>query len=85
MLADAFELYANAYERALLLRDFYGKEAALVSLTAGSDAEKERAKRGLRGLLEGADEQRRKRVMGAVKENLFSMCVLVSLDMLHSD
>lgn len=76
VLADAFELYANAYERALLLRDFYGKEATLVSLTAGSDEERESTKKGLRGLLEGKDGERRKRVMGAVKENLVSMCVL---------
>ena len=73
VLADAFELYANAYERSLLLKDFYGKEATLVSLTAGSDQEKELSKKGMKGLLEGADKERRKRVMGAVKENLEAM------------
>lgn len=75
VLADAFELYANAYERSLLLRDFYGKEATLVSLTAGSDEEKEKSKKGLKGLLEGADKERRKRVMTAVKDNLITMYV----------
>ena len=73
VLADAFELYANAYERSLLVKDFYGKEATLVSLTAGSEEEKERSKKGIKGLLEGADKERRKRVMTAVKENLVTM------------
>ena len=40
VLADAFELYANAYERSLLLKDFYGKEATLGSVTVGSDEDK---------------------------------------------
>ncbi|THH01960.1 hypothetical protein EW026_g824 [Hermanssonia centrifuga] len=70
VLADAFELYANAYERSLLLRDFYGKEASLFSLTAGSEDEKERSKKGMKGLIEGADKERKKRVMNAVKDNL---------------
>lgn len=76
MLADSFELYANAYERSLLLRDFYGKEAQLGSMTAGSEEEKERSKKGMKGLLDGADKERRKRVMGAVKDNLVTMYVL---------
>ncbi|EPS98150.1 hypothetical protein FOMPIDRAFT_1061485 [Fomitopsis schrenkii] len=72
VLADAFELYANAYERSILLRDFYGKEASLagVSVTAGSAEEKERAKKGLKGVLEGMEGERRKRVLSAVKDNL---------------
>ena len=74
VLADSFELYANAYERSLLLREFYGKEATLLSLTAGSDEEKERSKKGLKGLIEGTDTERRKRIMNAVKENLVTMC-----------
>jgi pumilio homology domain family member 6 len=73
VLADAFELYANAYERAILLRDFYGKEVALFSQATGSDQEKEKVKRGLRGVLEDLSAERRKRVLGAVKENLLSM------------
>ena len=75
VLADAFELYANAYERSILLRDFYGKEASLagVSVTAGSAEEKERAKKGLKGVLEGLEGERRKRVLNAVKENLMTM------------
>lgn len=75
VLADAFELYTNAYERSILLRDFYGKEASLagVSVTAGSAEEKERAKKGLKGVLEGLEGERRKRVLTAVKENLMTM------------
>ena len=75
VLADTFELYAKAYERSILLRDFYGKEAALFTLTAGSDEEKEKSKKGLKGVLEGADKERRKRVMNSVKENLTNMYV----------
>ena len=67
------KLYANAYERSLLLRDFYGKEATLFTVTEGSEADKEKAKKGLRGVLEGTDPERRKRVMDAVKDNFMSM------------
>ncbi|KAI6000909.1 armadillo-type protein [Pisolithus albus] len=61
VLADAFELYANAYERSILLRDFYGKR---------TEADKEKAKRGLRGVLEDLEGDRKKRILSAVKENL---------------
>lgn len=73
VLADAFELYANAYERTILLRDFYGKEANLFSVTQGSEEDKERAKKGLKGLLEGVDSERRRRLLNAVKENLITV------------
>ncbi|KAG6810840.1 hypothetical protein H0H92_010104 [Tricholoma furcatifolium] len=73
VLADAFELYANAYERTLLLRDFYGKETMLFSMSGGSDQEKEQAKKGLRGVLEGVDVERRRRVLGALKDNLITI------------
>ena len=73
VLADAFELYANAYERSLLMKDFYGKEASLFTVTAGSDEEKERSKKGLRGLMEGLEGDRRKRVLAALKDNLVTM------------
>ena len=73
VLADAFELYANAYERTILLRDFYGKETALFSPTAGSEVDKDQAKRGLPGVLEGLEGERRKRVLASVRENLVMM------------
>jgi pumilio homology domain family member 6 len=83
VLADAFDLYANAYERSILLRDFYGRETALFSgsLSAvGSMEEKEAAKRGLAGVLDapGMNEERRRRVLGAVKGNLTTMFVRFS-------
>ncbi|KAF8067011.1 armadillo-type protein [Lyophyllum atratum] len=73
VLADTFELYANAYERTILLRDFYGKETMLFSVTGGSEEDKQRAKKGLRGVLEGADVERRRRVLTALKENLVTI------------
>ena len=73
VIADAFELYANAYERTILLRDFYGKEASLFTVTHGSEEDKELAKKGLGGLLEGADTERRRRILGSVKDNLVVM------------
>lgn len=76
VIADSFELHANAYERAVLLRDFYGRETALFSVTTGSEQDKERARKGLKGVLEGVDLERRKRVLAALKENLVTMCVL---------
>jgi pumilio homology domain family member 6 len=79
VLADSFELYANSYERTLLLRDFYGKEIALFSLTLGSEQDKELAKKGLRGAIEGVDNERKKRVLNAVKENLVAMCVSIGM------
>jgi pumilio family protein 6 len=73
VLADTFELYANAYERTILLQDFYGKETALFSTRRGTDEEKEIAKKGLRGVLEGLEGERRKRVLASLKENLTTM------------
>ncbi|KIY70047.1 ARM repeat-containing protein [Cylindrobasidium torrendii FP15055 ss-10] len=73
VMADAFELYANAYERSILLRDFYGKEANLFSLTSGSDEDKERAKKGLVGVLEGADTERRRRILDATREGIINI------------
>ncbi|KAI6121177.1 armadillo-type protein [Pisolithus sp. B1] len=70
VLADAFELHANAYERSILLRDFYGKEVTLFSTNHGTEADREKAKRGLRGILEDTEGDRKKRILSAVKENL---------------
>jgi pumilio family protein 6 len=75
VLADAFELYTNAYERTLLVRDFYGKETALFTVTRGSEEDKERSRKGLSGVLEGADAERRKRVLSSMKDALTSMLV----------
>ncbi|KAG1810575.1 uncharacterized protein BJ212DRAFT_1377561 [Suillus subaureus] len=59
-ICDSFELYANAYERSVLLRDFYGKEVALFSQTQGSEPEKVNARKGFPGVLEGLEGERRK-------------------------
>jgi pumilio homology domain family member 6 len=77
VIADAFELYANAYERFILVRDFYGKETMLFSDALGSEQDKERAKAGLKGVLEGVSEERRRRVLNATKENIVTMYVCV--------
>lgn len=74
VIADAFELHANAYERSLLVRDFYGKEATLFSLsTVGSEADKEKAKKGLKGVLEDASPEQRARILNATKENIMTV------------
>ncbi|KAJ7720293.1 armadillo-type protein [Mycena maculata] len=73
VLSDAFELYANAYERTLLVRDFYGKETALFTVTSGTAEDKERARKGLAGVLEDADPERRKRVLSSMKAALTSI------------
>lgn len=68
-MADAYELYANAAQRALLLRDFYGKEVALFEPKVDGPS-------GLKNVLEGAEGEKRKRILGALKENLALMYVL---------
>ena len=81
VIADAYELYANAFERAILLFDFYGKEVALFTpaLSKGvdtGDKEREELKKGLNGVLDTADMEKRKRILASVKENLDLVCVL---------
>ncbi|EJT99624.1 puf family RNA-binding protein [Dacryopinax primogenitus] len=66
VVADAYELYCNPAERALLLRDFYGKEVALF------DSQK-LGKGGLKSVLEGSTVERRRRVLSAVQENLMTI------------
>lgn len=75
VVADAFELYAGEWERAVLVRGFYGKEVTLFEsgFKAGSDEEKTKIKRGLKGLLEGLDIEKRKRILTSTKENLMTM------------
>ncbi|KAJ7713153.1 armadillo-type protein [Mycena metata] len=57
VLADTFELYTNAYERTLLLRDFY----CAFTVTSGTNDDKERHR-----------PDRRKRVLASMKEALFN-------------
>ncbi|KAF5349033.1 hypothetical protein D9758_012725 [Tetrapyrgos nigripes] len=92
VLADAFEMYANAYEKGILVREFYGKEVNLFDTTSSglnsllksgksskkgsaemsavSEEERTKVTKGLAGILEGADVEKKKRVLKALKENL---------------
>jgi hypothetical protein len=73
VLADAFELYTNAYEKSILLRDFYGKEIILFS--DSSKMSRETALKGLQGVLEGTTEEQKKRALKSLKENITTMYV----------
>ncbi|KAK7438043.1 Pumilio y domain member 6 [Stygiomarasmius scandens] len=61
VLADAFELYANAQERNILLREFYGKEVSLFN---------DNKNQNLQDILSSADAEKRKRVLKALRENI---------------
>jgi pumilio family protein 6 len=76
VIADIYDLYTNATERAILLRDFYGREVALLPLPAkGEDATKD-GRSGLAALLQGASEEQRKRILASLKENLDIMLII---------
>lgn len=47
----------------------------MFGVTQGSGEDKERVKGGLVGVLDGVNEERRKRTLGAVKENLLLVYV----------
>jgi pumilio family protein 6 len=55
-------------DKARLLREFYGKEVTLFEPDKGMRS-------GLHGVLEGLDEERKKRILGALKENIQKMPV----------
>lgn len=71
VISESFELYANASDRSKLLREFYGKEVSLF------ESEKEKA--NLRDILQGMEEERKKRILAALKENIQKMCVYESM------
>jgi pumilio family protein 6 len=68
VISESFELYASPTDKARLLREFYGKEVTLFEPDKG-------IRSGLHGVLEGLDEERKKRILGALKENLQKMSV----------
>ena len=68
VLADALELYANVYERTILLRNFYGNETASYSVTTEIKIGRRGAERRV-----GVEGERRKRVMSITRENLATM------------
>jgi pumilio family protein 6 len=76
VLADAFEVHAGEWERAVLVSGLFGKEVALFGGFGFRDRSEEartKAKRGLKGLLEGLDAGKTKRILGSMKENLMTM------------
>jgi len=83
VLADAFEIYAGECEKAVMVREFFGKEVMVLlggrfasgSITA-TEEEREKAKMGLRGiLLDIPDLERRKKILVSTKDNLITMSV----------
>ncbi|KAI0281835.1 armadillo-type protein [Russula aff. rugulosa BPL654] len=73
IIADIFELHTNAMERVVLLRDFYGREAALLPLPhKGEEATKD-GRSGLSVVLQNASVEQRKRILASLSENLTLM------------
>ncbi|KAI9438552.1 ARM repeat-containing protein [Lactarius indigo] len=70
VIAEIYELHTNAAERAILLRDFYGREAALLPLTLSSKDTTKDVRGGLPVVLKGASEDQRRRILASLKENL---------------
>lgn len=79
IIAEAYELYANATERDRLLVDLLGKEVSLFQIPSSvkpeSAKEAQSQSRGLKAALQNVDAERKKRVLLALKENLINMCV----------
>ena len=70
IIADIYELHTNASERAILLRDFYGREVALLPLPGkGEDATKD-GRGGLSVVLQEASEEQRRRILASLRDNL---------------
>jgi pumilio family protein 6 len=75
VIADIYELRSNSAERAILLRDFYGREAALLPLTLSSEDTTKDVRGGLPVVLQGASEEQRRRILASLRENLDLMSV----------
>ena len=75
IIADIYELHANATERSILLRDFYGREAALLPLPQKDDDATKDVRGGLPVILQSANEGQRRRILTSLKENLDLMLV----------
>ncbi|KAF8265298.1 armadillo-type protein [Lactarius quietus] len=70
IIADIYEVHSNSAERAILLRDFYGREAALLPLTVSSEDATKDVRGGLPVVLQGASEEQRRRILASLRENL---------------
>lgn len=66
VISDAFELYADSADKSLLLREFYGKEVMLFE-------PRKEGKTTLQDILEGLDQEHRKRIRNALKVNIQQM------------
>ncbi len=55
------------------MREFYGKEAALFATSSGGEADKAKAKDGLKGILDGSSAEQQKRILNATKDSLVTM------------
>jgi pumilio family protein 6 len=75
VIADIYELHSNSAGRAILLRDFYGREAALLPLTLSSEDTTKDVRGGLPVVLQGASEDQRRRILTSLRENLDLMSV----------
>jgi pumilio family protein 6 len=83
IVADIYDLHANATERAILLRDFYGREAALLPLPSKSEDSTRQGRSGLSATLQGETEEQRRRILSSLKENLDLMLVCTLMSVLH--
>ncbi|KAH9975311.1 armadillo-type protein [Lactifluus volemus] len=70
IIADIYELYSNATQRAILLRDFYGRESALLPLPQKDEDATKDVRGGLPIVLQGANAEQRRRILASLKENL---------------
>jgi pumilio family protein 6 len=70
IIADIYELHANAKERAILLREFYGREASLLPLPREGEVAMKDGRGSLPVVLQGASEEQRRRILASLRENL---------------
>jgi pumilio homology domain family member 6 len=75
IIADIYDLHTNATERAILLRDFYGRETALLPLPQKDEDATKDVRGGLPIVLQGASAEQRRRILASLKENLDLMLV----------
>jgi pumilio family protein 6 len=75
IIADIFEIHANATERTVLLRDFFGREAALLPLPHKGEESTKVGRSCLSVVLQNASVEQRRRILASLSENLNLMLV----------
>lgn len=75
IIADIFEIHANATERTVLLRDFFGREAALLPLPHKGEESTKVGRSSLSVVLQNASAEQRRRILASLSENLILMLV----------